>query len=490
MDQATNENKSMGTMMFLIRPVSPSYQLMIYQNQASPLVSLTIAQSINFSLRGQVYGYLTDPQGTQWTVQFADASTAARCAISIGAIVTQADGKKLAVYDVGVGTGPTVSVNDQVVVSYIGFLATQLPHLQAQFDANENFSFAIGSDRIIKGYSAGVDGMRVEGTRAIVVPPDLGYGAAGARGVIPPNATLTFLITLKSATVKAKPQENRPPQTVSQPAQPPPVAPNPEPRPQTTVERLQRSGAVPVPTATAPEAPRAPDAPARAKRSLWGDDDGDSDRRLSRDGPAMPTVDEPEVLQRMDQLTELIRTRFDALAVSMPVTMKPGDVVYEVQALAAEIEDKERQLREQQQLIDDLKRSKQNSRLRAELDVAQTELQSLRSLLKGGRDFRRENDELRAELRQLREGKLVEMERNLSDLRIQLARQHQIARETAARNTKELIYAFMGAAIEKLNARFARQTQIATRDLSGAVYDVFHQCSEEIVKQIDERGLV
>jgi hypothetical protein len=59
----------------------------------------------------------------------------------------------------------------------------------------------------------------------------------------------------------------------------------------------------------------------------------------------MPTVDEHEVLQRMEQLTELIRTRFDALAVSVPVTMRPGDVVYEVQALAAEIEDKERQLR-------------------------------------------------------------------------------------------------------------------------------------------------
>jgi hypothetical protein len=63
LDQSTNENKSVGNVMFLICPVAPAYQLMIYQNQASPLVSLTISPSIGFSLRGQVYGYLTTTRG-------------------------------------------------------------------------------------------------------------------------------------------------------------------------------------------------------------------------------------------------------------------------------------------------------------------------------------------------------------------------------------------------------------------------------------------
>jgi hypothetical protein len=132
--------------------------------------------------------------------------------------------------------------------------------------------------------------------------------------------------------------------------------------------------------------------------------------------------------------------------------MDPGEALDEVRALAAEVEDKGRQLRGQQQITDELRRTKQNSRLRTELDIAQTELQSLRALLRCGRGFRRENDDLRAELRHVRDVGIGEIER-------------------------------------EIHKRVAGQTQIAIAELKDVVDDVFDQCSNEVIKQIDQRSL-
>ena len=155
-DQASNSNKSVGNVMFVIRPVAPAFQILAYQNQSQPLISLQVTTAINFLLRNQIYGYLTDAQNVQWTIQFPNASVAARCAVTLAAILTQSDGKRLAQFDVDVGSGAEVRNEDQVVVPYIGFLGNQLPATQAQFDANEQYSFVIGSDRTIQGYSQGV----------------------------------------------------------------------------------------------------------------------------------------------------------------------------------------------------------------------------------------------------------------------------------------------------------------------------------------------
>ena len=147
------------------------------------------------------------------------------------------------------------------MVPYIGFLGNQLPATQAQFDANEQYSFVIGSDRTIQGYSQGVDGMRIGGTRVIIVPPELGYGDAGAAGVIPPKSVLTFLITLKSAELKRR-QEAAPAQPQVEQAAAPAAPPKPD-RPLTTLERLQKTGAV----AAMPE--RAADLAMRVEPPRW-----------------------------------------------------------------------------------------------------------------------------------------------------------------------------------------------------------------------------
>ena len=98
-----------------------------------------------------------------------------------------------------VGDGETAAAGQEVSVHYTGWLyqdGVQGTKFDSSKDRQSPFVFNLGAGRVIKGWDEGVAGMRVGGTRTLIIPHELGYGARGAGGVIPPNATLRFEVEL------------------------------------------------------------------------------------------------------------------------------------------------------------------------------------------------------------------------------------------------------------------------------------------------------
>jgi len=103
---------------------------------------------------------------------------------------------ELAVEDLEVGTGPEATDGTMVDVHYVGVSWSNGRQFDASWDRRQTFSFRLGSGQVISGWDQGVAGMRVGGRRRLTIPPDLGYGSAGAGGVIGPNETLVFVVDL------------------------------------------------------------------------------------------------------------------------------------------------------------------------------------------------------------------------------------------------------------------------------------------------------
>jgi FKBP-type peptidyl-prolyl cis-trans isomerase FkpA len=97
--------------------------------------------------------------------------------------------------DTTVGTGDKAEAGRRVSVHYTGWL-TDGRKFDSSKDRGDPFDFPLGGRRVIAGWDEGVQGMRVGGVRKLTIPPELGYGARGAGGVIPPNATLVFEVEL------------------------------------------------------------------------------------------------------------------------------------------------------------------------------------------------------------------------------------------------------------------------------------------------------
>lgn len=113
------------------------------------------------------------------------------------ALTTTASG--LQYEDTTVGEGIEATKGQNVSVHYTGWLYNQ-GEQGAKFDSsrdrNDPFEFSLGAGMVIKGWDEGVQGMKVGGQRTLIIPSALGYGARGAGGVIPPNATLKFDVEL------------------------------------------------------------------------------------------------------------------------------------------------------------------------------------------------------------------------------------------------------------------------------------------------------
>jgi peptidylprolyl isomerase len=114
-----------------------------------------------------------------------------------GKAMTTASG--LQIIDSKVGTGATPKPGQICVVHYTGWLyqdGQKGKKFDSSVDRNDPLEFPVGQRKVIAGWDEGVASMKVGGKRTLIIPPELGYGARGAGGVIPPNATLIFDVEL------------------------------------------------------------------------------------------------------------------------------------------------------------------------------------------------------------------------------------------------------------------------------------------------------
>ena len=156
------------------------------------LLAISLAMALPLSVSAQTTGAVAKPA----------AATPAPSAVAP---------TKLTLIDRKVGDGALAENGSPVAVHYTGYLwdATAPDNKGKKFDSSIErkipFGFMIGAGRVIKGWDEGVAGMKVGGQRTLIIPPDKGYGAQGAPGAIPPNATLVFDVELMSVVGKTPP---------------------------------------------------------------------------------------------------------------------------------------------------------------------------------------------------------------------------------------------------------------------------------------------
>lgn len=111
-------------------------------------------------------------------------------------------------WDIKVGTGDEAKDGDQIKVHYTGWF-TDGKKFDSTVDAHQPYSFTLGVGKVIKGWDEGIVGMKVGGQRQLRIPPELAYGEAGYKTIIPPNATLIFDVQLLAIA----PKGDAPPKT-------------------------------------------------------------------------------------------------------------------------------------------------------------------------------------------------------------------------------------------------------------------------------------
>jgi peptidylprolyl isomerase len=154
------------------------------------------------ALTGTACSQSSTPSASQSTTPAETQSAAAvpsdTAAAPVAPAPAPAPAEKLQIKDLKVGKGAAAKTGDSVTVEYTGWLADG-----TKFDSNVGkaaFPVTIGAGQVIEGWDQGLVGLKVGGTRTLIIPPSLGYGAEGSPPVIPANATLKFDVKLISLT--------------------------------------------------------------------------------------------------------------------------------------------------------------------------------------------------------------------------------------------------------------------------------------------------
>ena len=154
--------------------------------------------TMKFSLALMLAGALSGAVCQVASAADAIAPTATSKASPASPFVKTASG--LQYQDIKLGTGLVANAGTTVTVHYTGWLQNPDGSTGKKFDSSRDgngpFKFPLGAGRVIKGWDEGVQGMKVGGVRKLIIPAALGYGARGAGGVIPPDATLIFEVEL------------------------------------------------------------------------------------------------------------------------------------------------------------------------------------------------------------------------------------------------------------------------------------------------------
>ncbi len=106
--------------------------------------------------------------------------------------------KELVTKDLEEGSGPAAKAGDVVTVQYVGVNYKTGKEFDSSWSRSEPFSFTLGAGEVIPGWDQGVEGMKVGARRELIIPPELGYGTAGAPPAIPANETLIFVVDLEA----------------------------------------------------------------------------------------------------------------------------------------------------------------------------------------------------------------------------------------------------------------------------------------------------
>jgi FKBP-type peptidyl-prolyl cis-trans isomerase len=124
---------------------------------------------------------------------------------AVFALALLSQGGGLVIKDIKVGTGVGAKTGDALTVNYVGTLTNGTKFDSSKDPGRTPFDVTLGAHQVIPGWEQGLLGMKIGGTRKLVIPPSLAYGDRGAGGVIPPNATIIFMVDLLKINGKGAP---------------------------------------------------------------------------------------------------------------------------------------------------------------------------------------------------------------------------------------------------------------------------------------------